>query len=290
MEQVEQLFNSFENKLLEISLYGSFIVDESTNQYKEYLMKFSKIDTLKDEKIVKTRLVYLDILSNHKKILSDSKIEKNVNELLKSAEYHKNKQLQWLFVEAYELYKKHIDDLYCLIGSLDNNFWDLQDFGKVSINDIKNFTQEDFANKVLKKENRPYSIIEVFEKKLNLKKHDDIKEPFRNYSFLVALLSELRNAIVHENGFFDRNRLSKKLLKKHGINGNSNKEIYEDMISSFFGSQEYESMICLTKVLKANEVVKDLFYTDKDRFKEIIGVLISYIKLISDLLIKRMKS
>ncbi|WP_060826078.1 hypothetical protein [Sulfurospirillum cavolei] len=290
MEQVEQLFNSFENKLLEISLYGSFIVDESTNKYKEYLMKFSKIDTLKDEKIVGTRLVYWDILSNHKKILSDAKIEKNVNELLESAEYHNNKQLQWLFVEAYELYEKHIDDLYSLIGYLDNNFWDLQDFGKVSIDDIKIFTHEDFANKVLKKENRPYSIIEVFEKKLNLKKYDDIKEPFRNYSFLVALLSELRNAIVHDNGFLDRKRLSKKLLKKYGINGNSNKEIYENMISNFFGSQEYEKMICLTKIPKANEVVKDLFYTDRDRFKEIIGILISYIKLISDLLIKRMKS
>lgn len=295
MEQIEQLFNEFEKKLLEILLYGSFIVDESTKKYKEYLEKFSELDfsennILRDNNIVGKRLVYFDILNNHEKFLSDSKIEKNADELLDSAEYHKNKQLQWLFVEAYELYEKYIDNLYSLMGYKDNNFWNLEDFGKVSIDDIKNFTEQNFKSQVLKKENKPYSIIKIFEKRFNLRQYDNIKIPFHNYFFLMALLSEFRNTIVHDNGFLDKKKSLNKLVKQCGINGNTNIKNYETTILFYLGSKEYENMICLTKILKANELVKNLLYTDRDRFQEIIGILVSYIKLISDLSIKHIEN
>ncbi|RZV19053.1 hypothetical protein [Aliarcobacter butzleri] len=87
MQQIEELFNEFEKKLLEISLYASFITEESIKKYKEYLEKFSEFDFSKnnilDNNIVGKRLVYFDILNKHEKILSDSKIEKMQMNFLK---------------------------------------------------------------------------------------------------------------------------------------------------------------------------------------------------------------
>lgn len=264
MEQIEELFNEFEEKLLEISLYAFFITEESIKKYKEYLEKFSEVDfsknTILDNNIVRKRLVYFDILNKHEEILSDSKIVKNANELLGSAEFHKNKQLQWLFVEAYELFEKYFDDLYNLIGNLANS--------------------DDFK-KVLKNENKLYSIIEIFNKKFNLKQYDNINIPSHHYSFLINLLSKFRNAIVHHNGFIDKKVLSSEVMKNCGINGSDKRKKYEAIIFSFLDSKEYENMICLTKIVKANELIKNLLY--RDRFQEIIGILISYIKLITDL-------
>lgn len=266
MQQIEELFNEFEKKLLEISLYASFITEESIKKYKEYLEKFSEFDFSKnnilDNNIVGKRLVYFDILNKHEKILSDSKIEKNADELLENAEYHKNKQLQWLFVEAYELFEKYLDNLYTLIGNLANS----DDFKKV------------FENK-----DKIYKIIEIFNKRFNLKQYDNIDIPFHNYSFLINLLSKFRNAIVHHNGFIDKKMLSAEVMKNCGLNGSVKIKKHEAVIFSFLGSEEYENMICLTKILKANELIKNLLYTDRDRFQDIIGILISYIKLITDL-------
>lgn len=268
-------FNIFLEKVTEISSYAGFIIEDSTNLYKKYLQEqkeLSKKNSFSDdEKIASKRPVYFDILNKNEKMIGDFILSKSIDELKDSAVYHNNKQLQWLFVEAYELYEKFIVDLYSLVGHLDNDFWDAKDFGEIQINLIKNQGLEWFQKQANKKENTPYTIIKIFDKRLNLQLHWDKKEPLQNYDFLMALISKFRNAIVHDKGFLNKENLSDTLLK--GINGDARKAHYE-FIDLFYSSQEYENMICLTRVM---------IY---DRFEILVRLLLSYSNLLKELLIK----
>lgn len=301
MNEIEELLNLFEEKLLEISILGSFIVDESTKQYIGYLKKLDQQFTTEknivyldnNKGITGKRLVYFDILNEHEKTSGNIYKTKNIDELYDDAIYYMNRQLQWLFVETYELYEKYIDDLYSLIGYLDNNFWDLEDFGKISISEIKNLTQEKFKNLIVNKKDKPYSIIKIFEKKLNLKKYYNINDPFCNYDFLMRLLSEFRNTIVHDKGFLNKEKISK-IIKSCGINEESLNKKHEDFIFNFLGTQKYENMICLTKVKdehsEAGKLLNKLGFMGYDRFKIILEILFSYIKFISDLSLENLNS
>ena len=207
MNQLESLFNTLEEKLLEISLYGSFLVEDSTKQYKEHLTK-----TKNDEYYIKKRLAYFDILNNEIN-MSNSLIKRNAEQLHNDINDHINKQLQWLFIEAYELYEKYISNLYSLVGCLDNNFWIAEDFREIQINDINKLKKPDFDDLTEKKKDKPYSIIKIFEQRLKLKSYYDSKTPIHNYDFLMNLLSMFRNGIVHDSGFINKRELLREPLK-----------------------------------------------------------------------------
>ena len=49
-----------------------------------------------------------------------------------------------VLVEAYEIYEKFIENLYSLMGYLNNDFWNLSDFGEIQFNDISNKTEIGF--------------------------------------------------------------------------------------------------------------------------------------------------
>lgn len=64
----------------------------------------------------------------------------------------------------------------------------------------------------MKKDNKPYSIIKILEKRLNLSSYNDVKIPRKNYTFLLKLISELRNNIVHHSGLVEKDIMTNNLL------------------------------------------------------------------------------
>ena len=66
------------------------------------------------------------------------RVDKTYEQTSNDVFFHYNKQMQWFLVEAYEIYEKFIENLYSLMGYLDNDFWNLSDFGEIQFNDILN--------------------------------------------------------------------------------------------------------------------------------------------------------
>jgi hypothetical protein len=244
---IKNLFEEFERDVHELAFYED-IVQESYSKYlfeiKEYIKNHSSIDPYSSK-----RTVYFDILNKHEKIVSDLKINKTFEQTSDDIFFHYNKQMQWFLVEAYEIYEKFIENLYSLMGYLNNDFWNLSDFGEIQFNDISNKNRDWFFEQIKNKKDKPYSIIKVFEKRFNLKKYFDKENPNLNYYFLMQFISEFRHAIVHNKGFLNKTFLKDKLFKKQGINGKELMKKYEDFIYFYYDENKYGDLICLTTVI-----------------------------------------
>lgn len=244
---VKTIFEEFEKNVHELAFYAD-IVQKSYEKYlaeiEEHEKKHSDIDFYSS-----ARPVYFDILNKHEKIISDLRVDKSLEQTSKDIFFHYNKQMQWFLVEAYEMYEKFIEQLYAIMGYLDNNFWNVSDFGEVQLSDILNKSEEWFIEQIKKKKEKPYSIIKVFEKRLNIKQSFDEKIPSTNYDFLMQFISEFRHAIVHDKGFLDKTVLKDKLFKKQVINEKKSIKKYEDFIDFYYDENEYGNLICLSTVI-----------------------------------------
>lgn len=241
---IKKIFEEFEQNIHELAFYTD-IVQES---YKKYLFEIeeakkrhSDIDFYSSK-----RPVYFDILNKHEKIISDLRVDRSLEQTSNDIFFHYNKQMQWFLVEAYEMYEKFIEKLYAVIGYLDNNFWNISDFGEIQLHDISNKNKEWFLEQTKKKKDKPYSIIKIFEKRFNIKQYSDKKIPSSNYDFLMQLISEFRHAIVHDKGFLDKTVLRDKLFKKQVINEKELVSKYEEFINIFYEKDEHVNLICLT--------------------------------------------
>lgn len=282
---VKTIFEEFEQNVHELSFYAD-IVQKSYEKYlseiEEHKKKHSDIDFYSS-----ARPVYFDILNEYKKMTSDLKVDKSLDQTRKDIFFHYNKQMQWFLVEAYEMYEKFIEQLYAIMGYLDNNFWNISDFGEIQLHDISNKNEEWFFKQTKKKNEKPYSIIKVFEKRFNIKQYFDKKIPSSNYDFLMQLISEFRHAIVHDKGFLDKTVLKDKLFKKQGINGKELVSQYEEFINIFYGKDEYENLIYLTTI-RDYLYVKDtpVFPMDYNRRLILTQQILSYAYLLTQLSIR----
>lgn len=75
---------------------------------------------------------------------------------------HKNKQYQWLLLEAYEEFEDCLEKLYAYAGYVDHNFWPLKDFGNISLNELTHKPFEWFEQQASNKKDAPSSIINKF--------------------------------------------------------------------------------------------------------------------------------
>ena len=276
-QKVQNLFEEFIRDVHELA-FDVDIVQESYTKYLTEIEKHIKNHSSTDFYSSKNP-VYFDILNKHEKIINDLQIDKTLEQTSDDIFFHYNKQMQWFLVEAYEIYEKFIDNLYSLMGYLDNDFWNLSDFGEIQFNDISNKNEDWFFVQIKKKKDKPYSIVKIFEKRFDLKQYYDKEIPNLNYDFLMQLISEFRHAIVHDKGFLDKTFLKDKLFKKHGINGKALMKEYEDFIDLFYGKDEYKNLIYLTKVKG-----KSLF--PYDRRLMLTQHILSYANLLTQMSIK----
>jgi hypothetical protein len=89
-----------------------------------------------------------------------------------------------------------------------------------------------------------------------------------------SLIEQLRHQITHSRGYASNKSLFvKKCLERIGRYNNGNPESkYTDFLNSFFGSNQYENLICLTEI---RDKQNPSFYYD--RLGDLIRELASYI-------------
>lgn len=279
---VKTIFDEFIQNVNKLDFYAD-IVKKSYEKYlseiEEHKKKLLNIDSYSSK-----RPVYLDILNNHNKVISDLKVDKSFDQTKDDIFFHYNKQMQWFLVETYELYEDFLEKLYATMGYLDNNFWDALDFGEIAINDIINKDKDWFFEQIKKKKDRPYSIIKIFEKRFHIKKYFDKTTPNLNYDFLIQLISEFRHAIVHDRGFLDKTVLKDKLFKKQGIKGKELIEKYENFIDFYYDENKYNNLICLNTIID-NVTIKGL-PINYDRRLMLSQYILSYANLMTQMSIE----
>lgn len=282
VDQIKSIFEKFEQEVHELSFYAD-IVQESYDKYLSMIKKHKKNNSNIDFHSF-ARPVYFDILNNQEKIIGDLKVTKTFNQTYDDVVFHFNKQMQCLLVEAYELYEDFLETLYATMGYLDNDFWNASDFGEIQLNDIVKKDKNWFFEQINKKKEKPYSIIEVFERRLQVAKYSNKKTPATNYQFVMNLISEFRHAIVHDRGFLDKTVLKDKLVTKKGINGSTLIKEYETYINIYYGENEYKSLICLTTIRSDSDIEGLLI--NYDRRTILTQYILSYAHLLTQLSIK----
>lgn len=250
--RIKSIFEKFEQDVHELAFYAD-IVKESYDKYLTQIEEHKKNHPTIDFHSSK-RPVYFDILNKHEKIISDLRVDKTLDQTYDDVFFHFNRQMHFLLVEAYELYEDFIDKLYVSIGYLDNDFWNVSDFGEIQLAQIANKDENWFFEQIKKKKEKPYSILKVFEKRFDLKQYFDKQNPSTNYNFLMQLISEFRHGVVHDRGFLNKTDLKEKLFKKHVINQQELVKEYENFINIFYGKDEYENLICLTTIVDTNKI------------------------------------
>lgn len=276
--EIDNSFKDFMKEMTEINAFTQFIIKKSVSNYDKYLqeqcnlIEENKVNI--NDNIASIRAVYFDIDNNI--TIDNFKLDYSINELKDLATFHYNKQLQWLLVEAYEIYEKYIIKLYCILGYYDNNFWSLKDFGEKQFSDIKNQNIDAFKEIAKKNQLKVYKIEKIFYKRFNFKENNNLNSsiPDMDYKFLIKLISELRNSIVHEKGVSNKNNLITKVLNYS--DKNSDKEKFESFINIFFGKNKYKDCICL------NIIEGSTPFHNIDRFDFLTKTLLSYANLLKE--------
>ena len=195
---------------------------------------------------------------------------------LEEREYHarlcKNKQYQWLLAEAFEEFQDFLWKAYALIGSVDHDFWPLEDFGKIYSSELPNRRFEWFYDRAKRKELR--HIIKVFRSKrpalANLERENALQRDLRIY---LPLIECLRHVIVHRGGVVgDMEAFTKKVLETDGLYCNGNPDpLYRKIISIPFGSGDLSNTVVLLEMQS-----RDIPFLQHQRFELLTECLIAY--------------
>ena len=126
--------------------------------------------------------------------------EISVEDRMKAVVLHKNKQYQWLLVEAYEAFEDYIEDVYAYAGLIDKNLWPCRHFGNISLSELSNKDFNWFRNKIDTIRNKD-SISNQFRKVFsNIEEIETKNELNINLKLTIVLIENLRHIIVHKGG------------------------------------------------------------------------------------------
>ena len=271
---IENLNNEYKaliNKFGEINFYKSMIHKTKKSKYIELKkqQKISQTLLIDKEPTSMTQFSYRDMSGFLQTI---GFIEKNIDELIHSLDYHHNRQYQLLLVSAFESYIKFVETSYTLIKNYNVEILALDKGDKFA-----------YYNVIKQLRNRIECFIECengnfFDKSNN-------KESGKNYLFLMQMVKEFRDAIVHQEGEnISVDKIYEEILKhrKDDLLIDDIKK-HKEEIAIYFGNDEYVNMICLSEIYK-----NDSRYTC--RLSILLGIIISYasflnksfIRLVSD--------
>lgn len=276
-EELNQIFSSFSNKLVDISNYQSFIKSstqrslefyhDQMEKSKEYNIESnSSFNSFMCRNIEDGTMVHLGYTEN------------SFEDLIRTVQLHNNKQYQWLLVEAYEVFEDYIDELYAYMGYRDNTFWMAKDFGNVSIDELVDKDLEWFKNRVKEKQGTPESIYKQFRSKMGTLKLLEKNNPQNiDYDFLIVLISKLRHVVVHNRGVFnDINKFLESVLKDIGISmTGQTAQKYKDDSMFYIGEYDSENFVLLLEYKHKNGS-KTFFTSYIDRLGHLIDSLASY--------------
>ncbi|CAK2554421.1 conserved hypothetical protein [Vibrio crassostreae] len=278
---LDQIFQSYSSKMTQLCLYQRAMQDITKKELEklaEYENLIKKKPELKEHSS-SNHLMAFRMASNgehyfygHKKI---SPKDKYISIFL-----HKNKQYQWLLSEAYEEFEDCIESLYAYAGFTNNNFWPLNDYGNITLSEIKNKDFNWFEEQAINKKGAPTSIINKFRSSFfEIEKLEEKNELGVNLRLAITLVELLRHVIVHRGGtVLDKSKFRERVLKKSGLYNNGKvSEEHSQLIDSFFGSGDYDKMIVLLEVPTNPDIPLDTHINVLDL---LIGYLMAYIHII----------
>lgn len=184
---------------------------------------------------------------------------------------HKNKQYQWLLVDAYEAFEDFIESIYGCAGYITPSFWSANDFGDISIRDIPLQDLKWFHTQAIKKKNAPKSILHKLRATLpELVNIELNNKTSTNYRLAVTMIENFRHVIVHRNGVFgDKLQFVKKVLSESEVH-KKNHEAAGQFIEKFTNKLKDVDVIYL---LERESIVSFAYY---DTLGSLMDVLLAY--------------
>lgn len=278
INKLDQILNTFTNKLVEINNYQIFVKESTKRSFQHYhnLKESTKEFDIGD--IASANRLFTRDIENGELLTLGGK-NNTFDDLVQTVELHNNKQYQWLLVEAYEAFEDYIDDLYAYIGWKDNTFWVAKDFGNISIDELEDKDLEWFKSRVQAKQGTPESIYKQFRIKmqtltmLEKKNSQDI-----DYKFKIILIAKLRHIIVHNRGIVKNlDKFIETIFNETGISQNGqNAEKYKSNILFYIGTTiDPENIVLLLE--REQELAEGFpLMTYHDRLGNLIKELASY--------------
>lgn len=160
----------------------------------------------------------------------------------------KNKQYQWLLVEAYEAFEKFLVHVYALVGATCQDCWPMKDYGNVTIAESADNKFSWYLEQSKKKKDLPHSILIALRKKFSALSEAEINNYLNvHLGFAIALTAKLRHQIVHARGWTrSKEDFIADTAKVVGVYNNGNiPEQHSAFAKMFFGADQYEGMVAL---------------------------------------------
>lgn len=278
----QEPFNKFIKQIEQINFYKSLIDESVETKYKQLLEQKNMKPKSWTEDDFFTGAVGLSFYNPFNGEYEHLSVyERTINKDIKSLEYHYNKQYQWLLVEAYEAYEKFLSNLYAYTGYIDNSFWTMEDFGKISLNELTNKELHWF----IERSKKPNEILKQIRLKIpTLKDYEKDNRIGIDFKLHITLIEKLRHIIVHKSGETKKELFIEKMLKELGVynNGNYNKE-YDELINIYFKKDNNIDTVVLLDIQNSNN------YYRHDRFSPRLNDLISYSHMLNHLILSILK-
>lgn len=180
--------------------------------------------------------------------------ETTIDEKIHRVLIHKNKQYQWFLAEAYEKYEDFLEKIYANIGYTNTDSWPLQDFGNITLSEVKNKDYNWFLGRVKDKKGKPASIRNWLRQKypelLKLEKENKTKT---NLHLSILAVEYFRHIIVHNSGRVQDAKTSiEKILSDAGVfnNGNYCADDYKFLAFYFAGGALENNILLLEYRIK----------------------------------------
>lgn len=196
-----------------------------------------------------------------------------IKETARLVHFHKNKQYQWLLVEAYELFEDFIISIYELIRESAPEF---------RLNSDKK-PDKDLSFKDLKRK-VPQILNQFREKIAELKVIEQENKVNKDLRFYLKIIEKFRHIIVHKSGkTSDMEYVTNKILKESCLFSDKAREpVARAIINDYFGAEGDVGLIVLVeKVVSYDRVIT----CSIDRHENLMNVMLSYAFVLSRCLI-----
>lgn len=189
----------------------------------------------------------------------------------------KNREYQFLIMDAYEQFEDAIEEIYAYLGMNDINFWPLQEFGDIKCNEItfKDFNY--FKERAAKRKGGAISIakklITYFSCNENIYGID--------LETGIIFIEKMRHVIVHNRGKVTSIKdFIEKIVKETGKPINKIPKATSEFIKWYISSEKYDQII----VLDEHKVKKDSFPfpMERSRFDDLINILLVCIYILRE--------
>lgn len=280
---LNEKLNIFYKKVSFIKLYASTVKNNTNKALEDLFNKKERIEKIsadpeipfemKDSNGIELRnFSFNSPYTGESEFIDRKKLK--IDERIDIVNLHKNKQYQWLLVEAYEAYEKYLKELYACIGFIDHSFWPARDFGDISLSEIPHQDMIWFSSQVEQKKDKPKSILLTLRKKIpSIIQIELNNENTINYQFATLMIENFRHIIVHHNGNFNnKTDFTTQLFQKLSIKNNL-KPTFENYLNQYTGNKDGVDFILLLERDIKRGLIGLMYH---DRLDILINILLSH--------------